>query len=490
MDLRDVTGRELRDVLNKRETTACGVDGWRLDELKALPDELLDGFATLFNLVEERGEWPRADDVDRGDAAGRDEIAVCMVALDFAKCFDRVPQGIVLSLAEEMGLDERILRPLRAMYRGMKRPFKLSLGVGSEFEVTNGILQGCPLLVILINALLSVVLRAVSVRVPEVSSESLADDATLLAAAEAELQRAVDIVARFCALTRDAPEQVENLGDGYPCGLDAAAQAASVRQRGEGGRRGHSDGDGCENPRVLPGASADAMRDLPERRRVLRTGVAVVVAAAAAAAAAGAAETTVAETVAAAAALVGAAHAAAVAVAVAAGNAAAAVAVAAWRERRPHRPEAARAVPTGDTYQPWPEEADDEVTPEARPPASRQEATRAMHPHGLSRSRAARTTTTRRSRRRRHWPRRPEHTAPTRPRPRWQALTRAMILILLVYRTPMDSDLARAHCALHGSRNDRALPPALPGYSRPPHHGVPVGANEVAKIPIPFRIMK
>ncbi|KAJ9438868.1 hypothetical protein DIPPA_01413 [Diplonema papillatum] len=36
---------------------------------------------------------------------------------------------------------------------------------------------------------------------PEVSSESLADDATLLAAAEAELQRAVDIVARFCALT-------------------------------------------------------------------------------------------------------------------------------------------------------------------------------------------------------------------------------------------------------------------------------------------------
>ncbi|KAJ9463950.1 hypothetical protein DIPPA_05527 [Diplonema papillatum] len=88
------------------------------------------------------------------------------------------------------------------------------------------------------------------------------------------------------------------------------------------------------------------------------------------------------------------------------------------RERRPHRPEAARAVPARDTYQPWPEEADDEVAPEARPPASRQEATRAMHPHGLSRSRATRTTTTtRRSRRRRHWPRRPEHTAPTRPRP-------------------------------------------------------------------------
>ncbi|KAJ9440356.1 RNA-directed DNA polymerase from mobile element jockey [Diplonema papillatum] len=141
-----------------------------------------------------------------------------MVALDFAKCFDRVPQGIVLRLAEEMGLDARILRPLRAMYRGMKRRFKLPLGVGSEFEVTNGTLQGCPLSVILINALLSIVLRAVSARVPEVSSESLADDATLFAAAEAELQRAVDIVARFCALTGMRLNMAKTLAMGIHAG--------------------------------------------------------------------------------------------------------------------------------------------------------------------------------------------------------------------------------------------------------------------------------
>ncbi|KAJ9463785.1 Retrovirus-related Pol polyprotein from type-2 retrotransposable element R2DM [Diplonema papillatum] len=288
MDLRDVTGSELRDVLNKRKkkTTACGVDGWRLDELKALPDELLDGFATLFNLVEERGEWPKGmltslvslipktDDTSptnlrpitvtscvyrlwacrrlqdvmewqdgwilpsqHGFRRGHrtDDVlmelttlieetlldeskSLYMVALDFAKCFDRVPQGIVLRLAEEIGLDARILRPLRAMYRGMKRRFKLPLGVGSEFEVTNGILQGCPLSVILINALLSIVLRAVSARVPEVSSESLADDATLFAAAEAELQRAVDIVARFCALTGMRLNMAKTLAMGIHAG--------------------------------------------------------------------------------------------------------------------------------------------------------------------------------------------------------------------------------------------------------------------------------
>ncbi|KAJ9456892.1 Retrovirus-related Pol polyprotein from type-1 retrotransposable element R2 [Diplonema papillatum] len=293
MDLRDVTGRELRDVLNKRKkkTTACGVDGWRLDELKALPDELLDGFATLFNLVEERGEWPKGmltslvslipktDDTSptnlrpitvtscvyrlwacrrlqdvmewqdgwilpsqHGFRRGHrtDDVlmelttlieetlldeskSLYMVALDFAKCFDRVPQGIVLRLAEGMGLDARILRPLRAMYRGMKRRFKLPLGVGSEFEVTNGILQGCPLSVILINALLSIVLRAVSARVPEVSSESLADDATLFASVESELQQAVDVIAQFCALTGMRLNMTKTLAMGIPAG--------TVRQR-------------------------------------------------------------------------------------------------------------------------------------------------------------------------------------------------------------------------------------------------------------------
>ncbi|KAJ9450221.1 RNA-directed DNA polymerase from mobile element jockey [Diplonema papillatum] len=146
-----------------------------------------------------------------------------MVALDFAKCFDRVPQGIVLRLAEGMGLDARILRPLRAMYRGMKRRFKLPLGVGSEFEVTNGILQGCPLSVILINALLSIVLRAVSARVPEVSSESLADDATLFASVESELQQAVDVIAQFCALTGMRLNMTKTLAMGIPAG--------TVRQR-------------------------------------------------------------------------------------------------------------------------------------------------------------------------------------------------------------------------------------------------------------------
>ena len=74
------------------------------------------------------------------------------LALDFAKCFDRVPQSLTLDLVEKMGLHPKILQPLRAMYKNLSRRFKYSLGVGRTFTVTNGILQGCPTSVILINA--------------------------------------------------------------------------------------------------------------------------------------------------------------------------------------------------------------------------------------------------------------------------------------------------------------------------------------------------
>ena len=124
-----------------------------------------------------------------------------ILAVDFAKCFDRVPQKIVLALARDLGMHERILGPLEAMYSGLQRRFKLPLGVGSEFEVTNGILQGCPQSVILINALLSVLVKAIALETTGADSLSYADDATIFASSEEQIQAGVDIVATFCGLT-------------------------------------------------------------------------------------------------------------------------------------------------------------------------------------------------------------------------------------------------------------------------------------------------
>ena len=84
------------------------------------------------------------------------------ISFDFAKCFDRIPHGIVLQLAEEMGLPYTILRPIGAMYRNLRRRFCVGAAVGEAFSSTNGILQGCPLSVVLLNALVSVWAEAVA----------------------------------------------------------------------------------------------------------------------------------------------------------------------------------------------------------------------------------------------------------------------------------------------------------------------------------------
>ena len=45
----------LRGMANK---SAPGADGWRVCELKALPDILLERLAILLNLIEQTGKWP------------------------------------------------------------------------------------------------------------------------------------------------------------------------------------------------------------------------------------------------------------------------------------------------------------------------------------------------------------------------------------------------------------------------------------------------
>ena len=189
---------ELRKTLRKQSTrTACGPDGWRVAELRALPDLFLGHLATLLTCVEEHGHWPPAicqawitlipkgtspspleqrpisvaSSVYRLWAATRLRYAVQWqegwihpsqhgfrprhsavdafyamaltieeallsnkpltgALLDYAKCFDRLPHAVLLSLARKSGMDENVLRPLRAIYTDLERRFKVGGGLG------------------------------------------------------------------------------------------------------------------------------------------------------------------------------------------------------------------------------------------------------------------------------------------------------------------------------------------------------------------------
>eukprot|EP00973_Karenia_brevis_P003920 540747-Karenia_brevis.AAC.1 len=60
MEVGNITGAELQNLLAKcASQSACGMDGWRMAELRMLPVALLDGLAQIFNCIEKGGKWPK-----------------------------------------------------------------------------------------------------------------------------------------------------------------------------------------------------------------------------------------------------------------------------------------------------------------------------------------------------------------------------------------------------------------------------------------------
>ena len=61
MQFQALEGCHLWKTLRRMKSkSAAGCDGWRVDELKRLPVPLLDRLASLFNVIEDTGAWPKA----------------------------------------------------------------------------------------------------------------------------------------------------------------------------------------------------------------------------------------------------------------------------------------------------------------------------------------------------------------------------------------------------------------------------------------------
>ena len=82
--------------------------------------------------------------------------AVAGMSIDYVKCFGVIPQAVVLALALELGMDPGTCRALGTMYKQLRRAFKIAGAFGLWWHATNGILQGCPLSVILVNVLTTI----------------------------------------------------------------------------------------------------------------------------------------------------------------------------------------------------------------------------------------------------------------------------------------------------------------------------------------------
>jgi hypothetical protein len=123
------------------------------------------------------------------------------VYFDYAKCFDRIPHGILMAVARATGLPEVICRPLEAMMACMRRRFRLAAGVGEAFVSSNGVLQGCPLSVLMLNLLVCIWSNAVAAEVPTATPRAYADDTGARAPDVASIQAVISLTGTFTHLT-------------------------------------------------------------------------------------------------------------------------------------------------------------------------------------------------------------------------------------------------------------------------------------------------
>ena len=79
--------------------------------------------------------------------------AVAGISIDYNNGFDLILQAIVLALALELCMDPGTCRALGPMYKQLRQAFKAAGALGLWWQATNGIPQGCPLSVILVNVL-------------------------------------------------------------------------------------------------------------------------------------------------------------------------------------------------------------------------------------------------------------------------------------------------------------------------------------------------
>ena len=122
------------------------------------------------------------------------------IQFDFAKCFDSIPYTVIWDVLIYHGCDPRLVALLRDLYHHIQRRFRYAGCVGAPWQATNGLLQGDPLSVVVLNCVLCPLLRRLQ-EIPDLSSYAFADDLTIVSSTWGSLLAAYEILMTFCSTT-------------------------------------------------------------------------------------------------------------------------------------------------------------------------------------------------------------------------------------------------------------------------------------------------
>ena len=109
------------------------------------------------------------------DAHARGHIAAGL-SYDLRKCFDSVPVNLALDLFLTRGCDVVIVQALRSFYNAHTKHFRLDGHYSKAFKPSCGIVQGCPLSMLILASLVTCWLEHNEEAIPSAISRSYADD--------------------------------------------------------------------------------------------------------------------------------------------------------------------------------------------------------------------------------------------------------------------------------------------------------------------------
>ena len=122
------------------------------------------------------------------------------IQFDFAKCFDSIPYSVIWDILFYHGCDTNFITLLPHLYTNMQRCFRYAGCIGSFWQATNGLLQGDPLSVVILNCVLAPLLRQLS-HISGLTTYAFADGLTVVSSSWDVLHQAYQCLQHFSHCT-------------------------------------------------------------------------------------------------------------------------------------------------------------------------------------------------------------------------------------------------------------------------------------------------
>jgi exonuclease III len=101
------------------------------------------------------------------------------LSYDMRKCFDTIPVCLVLQIFNHRGADDNVVRAMTGFYQQHQKFFRVDGAYSKAYRPHNGIIQGCPLSMLLLTSLITTWIEFSQSKIPYAVPRCYADDLSL-----------------------------------------------------------------------------------------------------------------------------------------------------------------------------------------------------------------------------------------------------------------------------------------------------------------------